>query len=136
MMTQQNSIPEPIEQLEQQLAQWRSTNQPRARLPETLWTAAVELARPYGVYRTAHLLRLDYVGLKGRVLGELPNRPESGDSCNNGGARDAMPPHVFIAISATRKDRRRVDLPARSTIEHATTSSGNVSVLSEWSPLV
>jgi hypothetical protein len=35
-MTQQpNSIPEPMAQLEHQLAQWRSTNQARARLPET-----------------------------------------------------------------------------------------------------
>jgi hypothetical protein len=70
IMTQhQNAIPEPIAQLQQQLTQWRSTNQPRTRLPETFWNAAVELARQYGIYRTAHSLRLDYVGLKERLLG-------------------------------------------------------------------
>jgi hypothetical protein len=69
-MTQhQNSIPEPIAQLQQQLTQWRSTNQPRTRLPDTFWNAAVELARQYGIYRTANSLRLDYVGLKERLLG-------------------------------------------------------------------
>jgi hypothetical protein len=69
MAQHQNSIPEPIAQLGQQLTQWRSTNQPRTRLPETFWNAAVELARQYGIYRTAHSLRLDYVGLKERLLG-------------------------------------------------------------------
>src|SRR5215469_9044726 len=69
MTEHQKAVPEPIAQLQQQLMQWRSTNQPRARLPETLWNAAVELARQYGIYRTAHSLRLDYVGLKERLHG-------------------------------------------------------------------
>jgi len=69
MTRQQSPIPEPIAQLQQQLTQWRSTNQPRTRLPEAFWNAAVELARQYGTYRTAHSLRLDYVGLKERLLG-------------------------------------------------------------------
>ena len=71
MTQQQNSVPEPIAQLEQLLAQWRSTNQPRTRLPETFWNAAVELARQHGIYAVAHPLRLDYMGLK-RRLGGVP----------------------------------------------------------------
>src|SRR5437899_7054256 len=69
MTRQQNLIPEPIAQLQQQLNQWRSTNRPRTRLPEPFWNAAVELARQYGIYQTAHPLRLDYVGMKRRLLG-------------------------------------------------------------------
>jgi hypothetical protein len=65
----QNSIPEPIAQLQQQLTQWCSTNQPRTRLPETFWNATVELAPEYAVYRTAQSLRLDDVRLKERLLG-------------------------------------------------------------------
>ncbi len=38
-------------------------------MPESLWQAAVELARQHGVYSVAQPLRLDYMGLKKR-LGE------------------------------------------------------------------
>jgi hypothetical protein len=62
-------IPEPIVQLQRQLDQFRSTQQRRTKLPESLWQAAVELARQHGVYSVAHPLRLDYMGLKKR-LGE------------------------------------------------------------------
>src|SRR5438128_2754036 len=55
-----------------QLDQFRSTQQRRTNLPESLWQAAVELARQHGVYSVAHPLRLDYMGLKKR-LGEPSN---------------------------------------------------------------
>jgi hypothetical protein len=63
-------IPEAIVQLQRQLDQFRSKQPHRARLPEALWQAAVELARQHGVYPVAHPLRLDYMGLKKR-LGEV-----------------------------------------------------------------
>ena len=66
-------IPEPIVQLQRQLDQFRSTQQRRTKLPESLWQAAVELARQHGVYSVAHPLRLDYMGLKKR-LGGVPSR--------------------------------------------------------------
>ncbi len=56
-------IPEPIAQLQRQLEQFRSTQSGRTKLPESLWQAAVELARQYGVYPVAHPLRLDYTRL-------------------------------------------------------------------------
>ncbi len=60
-------------QLQRQLDQFRST-QPlrRAKLPESLWEAAVELARQHGVYSVAQPLRLDYMGLKKRLGERLP----------------------------------------------------------------
>jgi hypothetical protein len=64
-------IPEAILQLQRQLDQFRSTQTRRAKLPESLWQAAVELARQHGIYPVAHPLRLDYMGLKKR-LGEIP----------------------------------------------------------------
>jgi hypothetical protein len=61
--------PESIAQLQRQLDEFRST-QPRGRkLPESVWQAAVELAREHGVYSVAHPLRLDYMGLKKRLGG-------------------------------------------------------------------
>jgi hypothetical protein len=62
-------IPGPIEQLQRQLDEFRSTQPHRTKLPETLWQAAVELARQHGVYSVAHPLRLDYTGLKKRLDG-------------------------------------------------------------------
>ena len=62
-------IPEPIVQLQRQLDQFRSAQPQRTKLPESLWQAAVELARQYGVYSVAHALRLNYMGLKKRLGG-------------------------------------------------------------------
>jgi hypothetical protein len=53
------AIPEAILQLQRQLDQFRSTQPRRTKLPESLWQAAVELARQYGVYPVAHPLRLE-----------------------------------------------------------------------------
>jgi hypothetical protein len=66
-------IPEPIAQLQRQLDQFRGTQSRRTKLPESLWQAAVELARQYGVYPVAHPLRLDYTRLK-KQLGGVPTR--------------------------------------------------------------
>ena len=62
-------IPEPIAQLQHQLDQFRSAQPGRRKLRESLWQAAVDLAREHGVYSVAHPLRLDYMGLKKRVGG-------------------------------------------------------------------
>jgi len=66
-------IPEAIAQLQRQLEQYRSAQPGRTKLPESLWQAAVELARQHGIYAVAHPLRLDYTRLKQR-LGGTPNR--------------------------------------------------------------
>ena len=46
-------IPGPIEQLQRQLDEFRSSRPHRTKLPETLWQAAVELAQQHGVYSVA-----------------------------------------------------------------------------------
>src|SRR5438105_5095486 len=71
MRRKSSPIPEPVAQLQRQLDQFRSTQPRRTKLPESLWQAAVELARQHGVYSVAHPLRLDYMGLKKR-LGAVP----------------------------------------------------------------
>jgi len=62
-------IPEPIAQLQRQLDQIRSTQPRGKKLPDSVWQAAVELAREHGVYSVARPLRLDYTGLKKRLGG-------------------------------------------------------------------
>lgn len=61
-------LPEPIRQLQEQLNQFRLTHARRAKLPDPLWAAATALAREHGIYAVAHPLRLDYVGLKKRLV--------------------------------------------------------------------
>jgi hypothetical protein len=48
----------------------------RAKLPESIWDAAAELAREHGVYAVAQPLRLDYVGLKKRLGKVAAGRPD------------------------------------------------------------
>src|SRR5260370_17998344 len=71
-------IPEPIAQLQRQLDQFRSTQPRGRRLPDSMWQAAVELAREHGVYSVAHPLRLDYTGLKKRLAGGSHRRRKAG----------------------------------------------------------
>ena len=82
--------PEPILQLQRQLEDFRSSQAGRVKLPESLWQAAVELARHHGIYPVAHTLRLDYMGLKKR-LGEVSS-PHP---------RKAAPP-TFIEVMAAQ----------------------------------
>lgn len=72
MNRESTPIPEPVAQLQRQLEQFRSAQPGRTKLPESLWQAAVELARQHGAYPVAHPLRLDYTRLKKR-LGGSPN---------------------------------------------------------------
>jgi hypothetical protein len=51
-------------------ARWRDTTPVGARIPEALWSRAVELASTHGVARVATTLRLDYTRLKRRLTGQ------------------------------------------------------------------
>jgi hypothetical protein len=66
-------IPEAIAQLQCQLEQFRASRPARTKLPESLWQAAVELARQHGINAVAHPLRLDYTRLK-HLLGGTPSQ--------------------------------------------------------------
>lgn len=69
-LAEPTKLPDAILQLREQLDQWRGLQKGRKQLPEAFWQAAVELAKQYGVYRTARPLRLDYTRLK-----KLVNEP-------------------------------------------------------------
>jgi hypothetical protein len=77
MSRESTPLPEPIAHLQLQLEQIRRTQPRRSRLPESVWSAAIELARQHGIYRVAHALRLDYVGLKKRLNGMPSRRPNA-----------------------------------------------------------
>jgi hypothetical protein len=67
-------VPEDLEQLRRRFEAFRNTQPVRSRLPESLWMAAAELAKRYGVHPTAQALRLDYMALKRRLEERRPRR--------------------------------------------------------------
>ena len=107
-------VPEAITQLQRQLEQFRSSRPGRTKLPESLWQAAVELARQYGIYAVAHPLRLDYARLKQR-LGGMPsqsrkqNQPAFVELIGGGGA--ALPECV-IEFESRGGDKMRIQWKA------------------------
>ena len=56
-----------VERVRQRFERWRRTRKKRSPIPEKLWQAAVQVARSYGVNKTARAFRLDYYELKRRL---------------------------------------------------------------------
>lgn len=67
-MARSGARPPAAEQVQARFEQWRQTRQGKARIPEELWAAAIEVARRDGVNRTAAALRLDGGKLKRRMV--------------------------------------------------------------------
>jgi hypothetical protein len=53
-----------VEQVRRRWAEWRSTHAVRSRLPEELWSAAVELVQRDGIDATARALDVDKPSLR------------------------------------------------------------------------
>jgi hypothetical protein len=70
-------LAEAIAEMQREWEEYRGSPPSRASLPASIWAAAA-LAREHGVYAVAQALRLDYIGLKKRVGGEVASqRPAS-----------------------------------------------------------
>ena len=67
-------VPAELERAAARWAQWRRTRRLGARIPESLWDLALELAARHGVSRTAIVLRVDYYALKKRLDVQTPPR--------------------------------------------------------------
>jgi hypothetical protein len=59
--------PAPLEKVRRRFVQWRLKRKPHARIPESLWAAAVKMVGKFGLHRTARALQVDYYSLKRRV---------------------------------------------------------------------
>jgi hypothetical protein len=107
-------IPEAIAQLQRQLEQFRSTRSTRTKLPESLWQAAVELARQHGVFAVAQPLRLDYTRLKQRLKG-VPSRPRKivkPAFLELIGGHPTALPECVIEFESARGDKMRIQWKA------------------------
>lgn len=62
-----SNLPTKLARGRERFEKWRGKQKSRSRLPEPLWGLAAQLAREYGLSRTARILRLDYHCLKKRI---------------------------------------------------------------------
>ena len=75
MAYDKTAIPDELLQLSQHLESWRNSHPPRSRLPETMWSAAADMAQRHGLHCTCKALRLDYTRLKKRLAGGAADSP-------------------------------------------------------------
>ena len=71
------SLPADLERARSRFQAWRTRRKVGERIPQSLWAAAVRLAKAHGVSRTAATLGLDYYSLKKRT--ESPTTPRQSD---------------------------------------------------------
>jgi hypothetical protein len=91
-----------VEQVRRQWTEWRSTHAVRSRLPEELWSAAVELARRDGIDATAQALNVDKPSLRkwaGR-LNPAPRQPTRRKPLSKQRAND-LPTFVELLASGS-----------------------------------
>jgi len=67
-------IPVGMRRVSRRFEHWRSGHKARLPIPTTLWRAATDAAREFGVFQTAKTLRLDYSKLKRMVADAVPSR--------------------------------------------------------------
>ena len=120
-----------LNQLARRLKEWRNAHPPRTRLPEQLWTSAVEIARREGIYRTARSLHLDYANLRRRVetASRSPQRPllpTSGKTSAAGGVEGG---NKRAATLAAAERRRRSRTASAAFVELVTDSIGGECVI-------
>jgi len=84
-----------FETVQTQFQTWRRERPFRGRIPEFLWEAAVELCKERSIFEVSRTLRLNYNGLRDRVLkaggmGVMRRQPDLGFvKLNLGGLRGA-----------------------------------------------
>jgi hypothetical protein len=123
-----HDLPARLGSLRRRFTQWRETRKAPARIPESLWAAAVKMAGTYGLGRTARALPVDYYALKKRVqqqslaaggernrgsavtFVELPQPADDGFARMPAGACDCM-----LELEDTAGAKMRVHLKAAAT---------------------
>jgi hypothetical protein len=90
-----------IEPLRAQVDSWRKHKGSHKKMPESLWEAATELAKVYGVSPVQGILRIDYRGLERRALGIKQSAAK---------ARASQPRFIELPSLPTRRAEHVVEL--------------------------
>ena len=87
----QPEVPAGMQRVYRRFERWRKSHRGRLPIPAPLWAAAAEVAREYGLFRTAKTLRLEHNKLK-RMMA----------SANPAVRRAPAPPAGFLELVAPR----------------------------------
>ena len=87
-------IPDGMRGIHGRFARWRKSHTGRLPIPESLWRAAAEVAREYGVFRTARVLSLEYGKLRRLTTESHTGRRRT--------AKLSAPPAAFVELLAPR----------------------------------
>lgn len=102
MAHNKTAIPDELLQLSQQLETWRSAHPPRSRLPETMWSAAADMAQRHGLHCTSKALRLDYTRLKKRLAGGAADSPTPASFLELLTSPAAQPVECVVEVESNR----------------------------------
>lgn len=99
---------------------WRQTRKGKARIPDELWSAAVEVARRDGVNQTATLLHLDAGKLKRRMMatGSVPDKAPAPAFVEMVVPHTAVPSECTIELEG-RKGKLRIHWTGATAAELA-----------------
>ena len=75
---ERGSLPADLERARSRFQAWRGRRTRGTRIPQSLWTMAVRLAKTHGVCRAAAALGLDYYSLKKRTESPATQRQSDG----------------------------------------------------------
>lgn len=125
---QRIEVPRELVVLAGRLERWRGSRAQGARIPESVWNAAVELAGRWGVSRTATALRVGYYSLQERC--ERASRPVSRSEPSAATTFVELPPGSFVGpttecvieLEKASGARLRIRLPGAPTPDLAALS--------------
>jgi hypothetical protein len=83
-------VPDGMRGIHGRFARWRRSHTGRLPIPESLWSAAAEVAREHGVFRTSKVLSLEYGKLKRLAKESQPGGPRT--------VRLGAPPAAFMEL--------------------------------------
>jgi hypothetical protein len=86
-------VPDGMRGIHERFARWRKSHTGRLPIPESLWSAAAEVAREHGVFRTSKVLRLEY--------GKLKRLAKESHRVGPRTVRQDAPPAAFMELLAS-----------------------------------
>lgn len=119
-----------LEEARRQFKRWRKRRpHSRSRIPEDLWSMAVEAAREHGVYRTSQALVLDYTHLKDRLAQAADTASSRVSEPGEGfvelvGPSWGMASRCLVELSAPSGAKMRIELSGTAVPDLAALTRG------------
>jgi len=113
-----------------QFKRWRNRRpHSRSRIPDDLWSVAVEAAREHGVYQTSQALVLDYTRLKDRLAQAVDTESRQVAEPGEGfvelvGSSLGMASRCLVELSAPSGAKMRIEISGTAVPDLAALTRG------------